>query len=155
MKIFVIGFMGVGKTKFGKKLARKINHNFFDLDNLIEKSLNCSIEYIFEEYGENFFREKETIILKEFIESHDNFVLSCGGGTPCFNNNMNFMNEKGITIFLELPAEIIYNRLINAKKKRPLLKNYSGTELLNKISEIFDKRILFYLKANIKHKKRL
>src|SRR3954470_7416337 len=100
MKIFLIGFMGSGKTHWGKLLAAKLHVPFFDLDTVISATEKESVSEIFATKGEEYFRYKEKEILEELVEDHDNFIISCGGGTPCFFNNIDFMKKKGRVIWL-------------------------------------------------------
>ena len=146
MKIFLIGFMGSGKTHWGRIWAQTNALDFYDLDEMIEKKENRSITEIFEELGENYFREKESTILRTFSEK-DNFLLSCGGGAPCFYDNMQWMNDTGITIFLSLSAQDVFNRISEEKDKRPLLKNLNPAEVLFYIEQKFKEREPFYGQA--------
>lgn len=146
MKIFLIGFMGSGKTSLGKRLANRLNLEFIDLDQFIEEKYNMSVSSIFEQFGELVFRELETLALKAVI-GKDNFVLSCGGGTPCFNSNIQMINEAGISIYIKMNETALVSRLQNSPKKRPLLDNLSNGELLIKISELLGKREYFYNQA--------
>src|SRR5260221_14675660 len=111
MKIFLIGLPGSGKTTLGKLLAGKLKLPFIDLDIEIEKSERQTINQIFENRKENYFREVESTMLKEFCNSSESFVMSTGGGAPCFHNNMSLMNNSGKTIFLDVPAKEIGYRL--------------------------------------------
>lgn len=139
--------MGSGKTTLGKQLSLKMNKPFFDLDAEIEKSENRSIIEIFDNYGETYFRDLESKILKEIILKNKSFILSLGGGTPCFNNNMEIVNISGISIYLKYKADILASRLINAKAGRPLLKNLDETQLKEFISDKLIKREPFYSHA--------
>ena len=134
MLIFLVGFMGSGKTSVGKQLARMMNYKFFDTDALIEEREGKTIEQLFEMNGETYFRNCESKIITEFFEMKD-AVISCGGGTPCFNNNMALMNQHGITVYLKMEPEALKHRLMNAKKRRPLMLNISEDNMLNEIRE--------------------
>lgn len=144
MKIFLIGIMGSGKTYLSKLIADKIKFTFYDLDQIIEKRAGVEINNIFEEQGELYFRKIETEELGKF-ENKNNLVLATGGGTPCFNNNMNWMNKHGITIWLNEPLDIICERLMKEKATRPLLKNKKNIEPY--LKELLASRIDFYKKA--------
>jgi shikimate kinase len=148
MKIFLIGFMGSGKTSFGKRLAKHLKLDFHDLDSLIEEKYKTSIPSIFDKFNESVFRTLETSVLKETIDTKDNFVLSCGGGTPCFNSNMELINDSGVSIYIKMPVKALYSRLKKSNKKRPLLTNLSDELLFEKISELLNQRESFYNKAN-------
>lgn len=145
--IYLIGFMGTGKSTFGKRLAFAMNFKFIDLDEFIESKENLKIAEIFNNYGESRFRELESFYLKSINET--DIIISCGGGTPCFNNNINFINSNGLSIYLKTNRGILISRLIYNKSKRPLLADKTDTELLKFINELIDKREPFYLKAKI------
>ena len=99
MKIFLTGFMGSGKTYWGRIWSRQLGLDFYDLDELIEKKEGKTISTIFEKEGEDHFRKLEATALKAFAET-ENGIIACGGGTACFNDNMQWMNEQGVTVFL-------------------------------------------------------
>ncbi|HOU27358.1 MAG TPA: shikimate kinase [Paludibacteraceae bacterium] len=147
-RIFLVGFMGTGKTTFGKKLSQKIHFSFIDTDLYIENNFHKTINEIFAEKGEEGFRTIETKILAEIAEI-ENVVIATGGGTPCFNNNMALMNSKGLTIYLETPTPDIAQRLITGKTKRPLLKDKTSEEIVEFIEEILPKRSTYYKKADL------
>lgn len=148
MKIFLVGFMGSGKSVFGKKLAAFLGLDFVDLDSLIEENYRMTIPGIFSQFDETVFRNLETEVLQKFI-NNDNFVLSCGGGTPCFNNNMEIINKNGISIYIKLKPKTLADRLANSKTKRPLIKDLDSNELILKIEEMLTKRDVYYKKATI------
>jgi shikimate kinase len=148
MKIFLVGFMGAGKTTNGKKLAKKLNLQFIDLDYYIEQKHRATISFIFDLIGEEGFRIIEHRAILEIIQG-DNFLLSTGGGSPCFYNNMDIVNKNGLSIYLKLPAQALWQRLSKAKKKRPLLNNLNNNELLNYINNELKKREHFYNKADL------
>ena len=147
-KIFLIGFMGSGKTHWGKLWAQKTGLQFFDLDHVIEQEEKKTIAEIFEQNGEAYFRQKETDVLKKFL-TKKKCIISTGGGIPCFNNNMQWMNENGTTVyFAATPAEIL-KRVITEQEKRPLIKGLSPEELLGFIKNKLIEREPFYNKAKI------
>jgi len=148
MRIFLIGFMGTGKTHWGKIWAAENGLNFFDLDDEIEKRMNQSIKSIFESKGEDQFRIIERDALHSFGEK-DQFILSCGGGTPCFFDNMEWMNSCGITVWLDTPATELTKRLIAEKDHRPLIRNESPETLEAYISGKLAEREKFYKAAKI------
>ncbi len=149
MKIFLIGFMGSGKSTFGKKLAKAVQLPFIDLDKEIEKKAKCSVSDIFKYLGEDTFREMESQTLKSF-EHEQNFVMATGGGTPCYFDNLQYIHSQGISIYIELDTKSIYNRLSNAKNIRPTIKGKKEEELLAFIEQTFEKRKHIYEQANYK-----
>ncbi len=140
--------MGSGKTYWGRLWAAKNGMQFFDLDELIEQDEKRTVAEIFIQNGEPYFRQKETDILKATVQK-ENCIVACGGGTPCFNNNMQWMNENGITVYFLANPSDIFNRVILEQKKRPLIKNLSSEELLIFIENTLIEREQFYLKAKM------
>ena len=147
MRIFLIGFMGSGKSTLGKQLARKLDFEFIDQDEYIEKKTGISVGEYFTRYGENAFRKLEHDSLKELIKI-DNAIISTGGGAPCFYNNIDIMNENGIAIYLKLKPEVLKSRLKYAQNERPLIKGKTEEELLEFIKTKLHEREPFYLKAS-------
>ena len=147
-RIFLVGYMGAGKTTLGKALARRMNLSFIDTDNYIEKRYYTKISDIFAIEGEERFRDIEHRIIEEISEIED-VVISTGGGLPCFNDNMAVMNSFGITVYLKTSAEELAARLIMSKNERPVLKSRSGNELIMFIKESLDERSVFYEQAKI------
>ncbi len=143
--IFLIGFMGVGKTTLGKKLARKLSIDFIDSDEALELKLACSIADYFESEGEESFRKEEQIWLNELTSEPK--IIATGGGMPCFYDNMKVLNQKGVTIYLERPAKELYQRLVNAKEQRPLVKKLNNEELLQFIEQKLQEREKYYQQA--------
>ncbi len=148
MKIFLIGFMGSGKTHWGKVWAEKSALEFFDLDKVIEEQEQKTIEDIFDKKGEAWFREKEGAALKTFT-AKDNCIIACGGGTACFNDNMQWMNGNGITVYLSAGPQYIFERVGEEKDKRPLIKNLNPAELLFFIEQKLKERESYYKQAQI------
>jgi len=148
-RIFLIGYMGAGKTTLGKVLARRMNLSYIDTDQYIEKRYHKRISEIFASEGEERFRDIEHRILLEVSEFED-VIISTGGGLPCFNDNMDIMNDLGTTVYLEASEEELAARLKTGKNVRPILKNRSGSELVDFIKESLDKRRVFYEKAKIR-----
>ncbi|MEP7237631.1 MAG: shikimate kinase [Ferruginibacter sp.] len=147
-KIFLIGFMGSGKTYWGKIWAEQLGFTFYDLDEVIETGEGRSIAAIFEKEGEDHFRKLETTALQTFAEK-DNCLIACGGGTACFNNNLNRMNEMGLTVYLSASPQYILNRIIDEKEKRPLINKLNAAELLFFIEQKLKEREPFYKQAQI------
>lgn len=147
-KIFLVGFMGCGKTYWGRKWSQQYKLPFYDLDEEIEKAEKKTIAAIFEKYGEEFFRKVEADAVRSFSEKV-NCIIACGGGTPCFADNMLWMNNNGTTVYLSASPQCIYQRLIDEKNKRPLVKNLNGQELLSYIEEKLQERELYYRQASV------
>jgi len=148
MKIFLTGFMGSGKTHWGKIWAKEKDMEFFDLDAVIKAREQKTIDAIFDENGEDHFRETESAALKTFTEK-DNCIIACGGGTPCFHDNMKWMNENGITVYLKASAGQIMERVKDEKHHRPLLNKLDDDEIFLFISQKIKERELFYSQARI------
>jgi shikimate kinase len=148
MKIFLIGFMGSGKTHWGKLWAERRRMEFFDLDAMIEAKEKKTIDAIFNENGETYFRGAEIAALKTFADK-DNCIIACGGGTPCFHNNMQWMKSNGTTVYLQATPVEIMERVKDEKHKRPLLKKLDNDEILLFIAQKIKEREPFYLQAQI------
>ncbi len=144
--IFLLGLMGSGKSFWADKLSSITKIPSFHLDDAIEKSEQKTIAQIFAEKGENYFRNKETEILKSFSDKGP-FILSVGGGTPCFNKNMDWMNESGITIWIDEPIAVIEKRLLKEKSHRPLIANIPDENLNAFLFDMRKRRSDFYAKA--------
>ena len=147
MKIFLTGFMGCGKTTIAKELASLLNFPFIDLDQLIEQAEGQSISAIFSNHGEDTFREKEARYLRETGNSN-HFVMSAGGGAPCYHDNIRWMNDRGLSIYLRVPAGVLYSRLQQEENlNRPLLKGLEGPKLYDFIREKLAERERYYLQS--------
>lgn len=140
--------MGTGKTHWGRHWAAKHHLRFFDLDTEIETHTGLSIPQIFDRHGEAFFRNAERERLHSF-GTEDNFILSAGGGTPCFFNNMQWMNEHGLTIYLKTPMPVLKERLLREKMHRPLIRDLNEQEIENFIENSIRQRQQFYDQARI------
>lgn len=147
-KVYIIGFMGSGKTTAGKKLAAVMGWPFFDLDKKIEEKAGKSIPDIFSQDGENYFRLIESEALKT-IDYETDVIVSTGGGTPCFSDNMDFMLKTGLTVYLKLNPLQLLSRLSGSKGERPLIKNFNREELLVFIEEKLNFREPWYNRAEI------
>jgi len=145
--IFLIGFMGSGKSHWGHIWALEYGYTFYDLDTEIEKAFEMRVEEIFEAHGEDKFRELERYHLRKF-EKKKKYLLSCGGGTPCFFDNLEWMKEHGEIIYLKASPEYILDRVMDETTKRPLLKEVNPAELLFFIQKKLKEREPVYLKAN-------
>ena len=145
-KIILIGFMSSGKTSVAKILSIKKNIIHIDTDLEIERRFSLKIAEIFDKYGESFFREQESIILKKIENSNSNMIISTGGGTPIHSSNMQKLNKIGKTIYLESSFDFLYKNLKRDKESRPLCKMYNKKEL----NKIYNERIKIYSNAHLK-----
>lgn len=145
-KFFLTGYMGSGKSTVGEKLAAKLKYDFIDLDKLIESDYKQSIPEIFATKGEKEFRAMEHNTLKRVIEKN-NVVVACGGGTPCYYDNMELMSNNGVTVYIKMSVDALVDRLTNAKEKRPLIENKTAPELRSFIKRQLEKREDIYHKA--------
>lgn len=145
-RIILLGYMGAGKTTVGRELAKRLNLMFYDLDWYIENRFKKKIPQIFAEEGEEGFRRKEKNMLHEVAEFED-VVISLGGGAPCFFDNMDYINQQGESIYLKGTPEVLYEHLMMAKGKRPLLEGKSPEELKDYIKTSLEGREEFYGKA--------
>lgn len=146
MIIFLVGFMGSGKSTLGKRLSKKISYDFIDMDEAIELEEGMSVTEIFEFKGENYFRNLETRFL-ESLNNSSNYVIATGGGAPCFADNMQLMNEKGVTVYLKLSPANLASRLENARSIRPLIASIPADELTDYIREQLGEREKYYNQA--------
>ena len=146
-KVFLIGFMGSGKSHWGRIWADKMDVPFFDLDTRIEKAFKMKVTNIFEKKGEEKFRELERYHLRKF-QNKNNFLLACGGGTPCFSDNMEWMKAQGNVFYLKAKPELIINRLMYETAHRPVIKDVKPGELLPLIQNKILEREPYYLQAH-------
>ena len=147
LRIFLIGFMGCGKTYWGRQLAQKLELPFFDLDHQIEEKEERSINEIFAAEGEEYFGRLEKEVLHLITESHGAFVMATGGGTPCFYNNIEYMKKAGIAVWINCSATSLHQRLLQEKEHRPLLKDLTDDQLLAYITKKGADRNIFYRQA--------
>ena len=146
-RILLVGFMAAGKTTLGKALARDLGLQVIDLDHYIENRYRCTVAQLFAERGEEAFRQIERNMLYEVAEFED-VVISTGGGTPCFFDNMDYMNAQGITVFLEASVDVIHTRLTIARVQRPLVKGKTADELRRYITDMLAQRRPHYARAH-------
>lgn len=147
--IILIGFMGSGKTRLGKKLAKELNYPFLDTDQFIENQAKCSIAEIFELYGEDHFRKLETNLL-EILESLPPSIIATGGGLPCSEYNIRKLRSMGTLIYLHRPAKELAQRLSNDKGKRPIIATLSSIELHDFVNQKLANRAFFYNMADLR-----
>jgi Shikimate kinase len=148
MVIYLLGFMGCGKTTLGKRLSKKLNCRFIDMDHYIETKMGLSIKDIFSQCGEQRFREIEKETLSGLSDS-ENLIIATGGGAPCFYDNIEVMNRKGFPVYLKVSPQELFKRLHGKTDKRPLLKDKSDDELMNFIVGKLNEREVFYSRAKI------
>ncbi len=145
-KIVLVGYMGVGKSTLGKLLAQRLQLEFLDLDDVIEKRTGKTILDIFQSDGEIYFRKLEHEILKTLILNNNSFVLSLGGGTPCYGNNHEFLQQVGVeSFYLKASINTLFNRLKNNISSRPILLNQSEEVLKDFIAkQLFERSYYYY-----------
>ncbi|WP_435415027.1 shikimate kinase [Polaribacter aestuariivivens] len=149
MKIILLGYMASGKSTIGRELSKKLYMNFIDLDNYISEKEKMSISEIFEEKGEIYFRRIENNYLKEILNSEEDFVLSLGGGTPCYANNMDvILKSQAKSIYIKASIGTLVNRLLKEKSERPLVANFDDEELTEFVAKHLFERSFFYQQAN-------
>ena len=147
MHYYLVGFMGSGKSHWANLWAAKNGYGFVDLDKVIEAKESMSVLDIFDQKGEDYFRVTEAAALRD-AEKSENTIISCGGGTPCFYDNMDWMNLHGTTIYLSAPPQLLLSNIMGDTEKRPLVKNVNENELLYFIQQTLANRIGFYEKAS-------
>lgn len=148
MRIYLIGFMGSGKTHTGRRLAEKRQVPFIDLDEQVEAEAGTSISRIFEREGESGFRQRERRALHQTAETPA-AVIACGGGAPCFFDNMDWINQHGLSVFLDAPVDLLLARLQEERNHRPLLRDLSAEELKAYIEDRIAQRRPFYEQARV------
>lgn len=141
--------MASGKSTIGRALAKKLNLDFYDLDSEIEHDNQMSIADIINKLGEKYFRELESKKIKEFVNKAKPFIMSTGGGTPCFNDNIKLLNKIGKTIYIKTSESTIYERLLKNRKKRPLISSLNTYELKDYISIKYNEREAYYKQADL------
>jgi shikimate kinase len=148
MLVYLTGFMGSGKTTFGRRLARLAGTRFIDLDHEVELAEGKSVASIFSEKGEDYFRQAEASALRS-IDTQLGGVIATGGGAPCFAGNMEYMHQTGVTVYLKMSPAALASRLEGAIQERPLLDGLSGERLLRYIDLKVKEREPWYLKSKI------
>lgn len=148
MRIFLLGYMGVGKSTLGKMAADLLSVEFIDFDSLLEEHHQMTISEIFAQCGETFFRKLEHELLREVIQTRDQFIMGTGGGLPCFHNNLQFMNQHGYTVYLRASSDSIVERLSMSAGSRPLIMNKSTTELYDFVTAMLVEREPIYQQSH-------
>jgi shikimate kinase len=148
MRIYLIGYMGSGKSKTAEALAKILKYSVTDTDKLVEERVGASIEHIFRTEGQEYFRDVEKDVLRQ-TAMFEKIVISTGGGTPCYHDNMNWMKENGTTVYLEANAGLLFHRLATNKSGRPLISELNDVELMEQITGHLAVRIPVYRKADI------
>ena len=138
--------MGCGKSTLGRTVSAMTGWQFIDLDNYIEQRFHRTVKEIFAEYGEEGFRRRERAMLQE-VADFENAIIACGGGTPCFFDNMEWMNSHGTTVFLDTSVDKLHKRLMRGRHKRPLIADKTDEELLAFIHEALRTRMPHYSMA--------
>lgn len=146
--VFLIGYMGSGKSTLGRTVARLTGMDVIDLDQYIEGRFHQSVSDLFAQRGEDGFRKIESAMLAEVAEFED-VIIACGGGTPCFGNNMDLMNSRGTTVWLNTNLTELHTRLCRGRHKRPLIAGMNDQELLEYIEQSTAKRYPYYSRAQI------
>ncbi len=146
--VYLIGFMGVGKTTLGKKLASHMELEFIDLDMMFEHRYRLTVQAFFAKYGELLFRKFEQELLKTTF-SMTNCIISTGGGTPCYASSMEDMCAHGLTVYMQMPPAALLSRLVNAKRQRPLLEGKSKEQLANFVEDKLRERLPYYSRAHL------
>lgn len=151
LKVVLVGLPGSGKSTFGKQLAQALDFPFYDLDTQIEQKEQMKIPDIFSKMGEGKFREMETEALEQVLSWDRSFVLASGGGCPCFNDNMDRINAKAVSVYLDVPLEDISQRLVGTKiQNRPMFQGMGDGEIILKLKSLQADRESYYNQSKIK-----
>ncbi len=148
MRIYLVGYMGAGKSSTSKRLAGRLGWEAYDTDRLFEARFRISINDFFHKYDAELFRRLEAQVLRDTL-AYDDAVIATGGGTPCFNNNMEWMNGNGLTVFLNISPQSAFTRLSQSKVKRPILVDKSPEEMEAFILQNYTERMPFYEQAQL------
>lgn len=140
--------MGCGKTTWAKQLSREFMLPAFDMDDIIEDIEGEDIYDIFYGKGETYFREREHAVLQDLAKINKGYIISTGGGTPCFHGNMALMNDRGISIYLKASKQFLYSSLLKSRANRPLIATLNNLELKEFIDRTLDERTLYYEQAH-------
>lgn len=149
MILFLIGYMGCGKSSIGRTLAKRMDYTFVDMDSEIERECEMTISEIFATHGESYFRERESDMLQKMAHRGDNVVVATGGGVPCFGSNIQLMKSMGVAVHFKMSPAKLVQRLVHGRDKRPIIRGKSDSELLEFICDNLLKREPFYLQASL------
>jgi shikimate kinase len=149
MRIFLIGYMGAGKSTAGRKLSGRLKHPFIDTDTEFEVEYGIIPAEAIDTYGEAHFREREHRLFRKLVDASEDFVMATGGGLPCFYNHMELMNRYGISVYIRMSPKSLFHRLSDSPNERPLLKSLKGEELIRKITHQLILREDFYNRADL------
>jgi shikimate kinase len=141
--------MGCGKTHWGKLLSEKLAIPFFDLDEKIEENEGRTISEIFKKEGEEYFRLLEKDVLHILTENHETFVMACGGGTPCFYNNIDYLKKQGTVVWINCSTDCLYQRLVKEKDQRPMIAGIPDEQLKSFIIKKYSSRKIYYQQATV------
>ena len=147
-RIYLVGYMGAGKTTAAKRLASRLGWEVVDTDALFEEKYRISVDDFFQKYDEPLYRKLESEILKS-TEGRDNIVISTGGGTACYFDNMEWMNQHGLTVFMQISPKAAVDRVLHSHHKRPLVRGKSEEELMEFVNQHYAARLPFYEQAKI------
>lgn len=147
-RIYLVGYMGAGKTTTARRLAHRLGWEVVDTDALFEEKYKISVNDFFNKYDEPLYRKLESVVLKE-TETLENVVVSTGGGTACYFDNMDWMNSHGLTVFMRISPEAAVDRVIHSRHKRPLVEGKSEVELAEFVNKHYASRMPFYEQAKI------
>lgn len=148
MTIFLVGYMGCGKSTVGHQMSRMLGYRFMDMDKLIEQRSGMTIAEIFERHGELYFRRLERGMLGELGAEKD-VVIATGGGVPCHGDNMEVMNACAETVYLKMSPEKLFSRLVHGRAKRPLIRDFDDQQLMDYIRTMVEARSPFYERARL------
>ncbi len=147
-RIYIVGYMGAGKTTAARRLAQRLGWEVVDTDAMFEEKYKISVCDFFNKYDEPLYRKLESEVLKE-TENLEKVVVSTGGGTACYFDNIDWMNQHGLTVFLRISQKAVVDRLLHAKRKRPLAEGKSEKELTEFVNQHYTSRLPFYEQAKI------
>lgn len=147
-RLYIIGYMGSGKTTIARRIAYRLGWDVVDTDALFEEKYRVSVDDFFHKYDETLFRKLESEVLKS-TGLLDDVVVSTGGGTACYYDNMEWMNQHGLTVFLRISPQSAVDRLLHSKRKRPLAENKSESDLTEYVAKHYASRLPFYEQAKV------